>query len=113
MKDQGEVRMFQLFAKGIEELYNGTLENCVRETPALWERFAMRLPSGEDYLVDPDPFAGTPILANSDNICFDIHNNMKFFPRLCLWAIQKNLEPTREQFASGQSAEFCFKELKE
>ena len=80
-----------------KELKNCTMEHLrtvVRETPALWERFAMRLPSGEDYLVDPDPFAGTPILANSDNICFDIHNNMKFFPRLCLWAIQKNLEPT-------------------
>ena len=37
MKDEGEVRMFQLFAEGIEDLYTGLIDKFVRKTPALWE----------------------------------------------------------------------------
>ena len=113
MKDEGEVRMFQLFAEGIEDLYTGMIENFVRATPALWDEFAMRLESGEYYLVDPDPFAPTPTVPTSENICLDIHNNVKFSPKLCLWAIEQKLESTGEHFAQGQFAEFCFQELKE
>ena len=113
MKDQGEMRMFRLFAESVEDLYNGMIENFVRDTPALWEEFAMRLPSGEFYLVDPDPFAGTPTVPTKENICLDIHNNVKFSPKLCLWAIQKKLEDTGEKFSDDQFAGFCFNELKE
>ena len=100
MKDEGEVRMFQLFAEGIEDLYTGMIENFVRATPALWDEFAMRLDSGEYYLVDPDPFAPTPTVPTSENICLDIHNDVKFSPKLCLWAIKQKLESTGEHFCS-------------
>ena len=113
LKDQQESRMFRLFAEGIEDLYNGMIEAYVRETPALWEEFAMRLPSGDYYLVDPDPRAGTPTVPTSENICLDIHNNVKFTPRLCLWAIQKKLDETGEKFADDQFSAFCLQELKE
>ena len=62
----------------LEDLYTGMIENFVRATPALWDEFAMRLESGEYYLVDPDPFAPTPTVPTSENICLDIHNNVKF-----------------------------------
>ena len=101
LKDEGEVRTFQLFAEGVEDLYTGLIDSFVRKTPALWEEFAMKLPDGSFYLVDPDP-----------NICLDIHNNVKFSPRLCLWAIPRKLEITREVFVPGSFAELCFKELK-
>ena len=113
MKDEGEVRMFQLFAEGIEDLYTGMIENFVRATPALWDEFAMRLESGEYYLVDPGPFAPTPTVPTSENICLDIHNNVKFSPKVCLWAIEQKLESTGEHLAQGQFAEFCYQELKE
>ena len=113
MKDEGEMRMFRLFAEGVEDLYNGMIEAFVRNTPALREEFAMRLPSGEFYLVDPDPRAGTPTVPTKENICLDIHNNAKFSPKLCLWAIQKKLEDTGEKFSDDQFAGFCFKGLKE
>ncbi len=113
LKDQGGTRMFRLFAEGIEDLYNGMIEGYVRGTPALWEEFAMRHPSGEFYLVDLDPRAGTPTVPTSENICLDIHNNVKFSPKLCLWAIQKKLEETGEKFSDDQFAGFCFNELKE
>ena len=67
----------------------------------------------EYYLVDPDPFTPTPTVPTSENICLDIHNNVKFSPKLCLWAIEQKLESTGEHFAQGQFAEFCFQELKE
>ena len=35
VKDNGEVRMFQLFAEGIEDLYTGLIDKFVRKTPAL------------------------------------------------------------------------------
>ena len=113
MRDQGEIRMFRLFAEGIEDLYNGMIDKFVRDTPALWEEFVMRLPSGEMYLVDPDPWAGTPTEPTAENICLDIHNNVKFSPRLCLWAIQRKLADTGEKFSDDQFAGFCFNELKE
>ena len=113
MKEEGEVRMFQLFAEGIEDLYTGMIENFVRATPALRDEFAMRLESGEYYLVDPDPFAPAPTVPTSENICLDIHNNVQFSPKLCLWTIEQKLESTGEQFAPGQFAEFCFQELQE
>ena len=112
-KDNGEVRMFQLFAEGTEDLYTGLIDRFVRNTPALWDEFVMRLPSGEYYLVDPDPNMPTPTEPTAENLCLDIHNNVKFSPRLCLWAIEQKLESTGETFATGQFAEFCYNELKE
>ena len=113
VKDKGEVRMFQLFSEGIEDLYTGLVDKFVRKTPALWEEFVMKLPSGEYYLVDPDPNMPTPTEPTAENLCLDIHNNVKFSPRLCLWAIDQKLESTGEVFATGQFAEFCYNELKQ
>ena len=42
MKDQGELRMFDLFAEAVEDLYTGFIDKYVRQTPALWEEFAQR-----------------------------------------------------------------------
>lgn len=42
MKDKGELRMFNLFADAVEDLYTGMVDKFVRKTPALWEDFAMR-----------------------------------------------------------------------
>ncbi len=36
------MRMFNLFAEGIEDLYTTVLKPNVRKTPALWDEFAMR-----------------------------------------------------------------------
>ncbi len=113
MKDQGEVRMFDLFCEAVEDLYTGMIDKFVRNTPALWEEFAMRLPSGEFYLVDPDPSMPVPTVPTAENLCLDIHNNVKFSPRLCLWAIEQKLESTGEVFAPGQFAEYCYNELKQ
>lgn len=54
LKDQGELRMFDLFAEGFEDLYTGTVDKYAPKTPALWDEFAQRLSTGEMYLVDPD-----------------------------------------------------------
>ena len=113
VKDKGEVRMFQLFAEGIEDLYTGQIDKFVRNAPALWDEFVMRLSSGEYYLVDPDPNMPTPTVPTAENLCLDIHNNVKFSPRLCLWAIDQKLESTGEVFAPGQFVEFCYNELKQ
>ena len=113
MKDTGEVRMFQLFAEGVEDLYTVLIDSLVRRTPALWDEFVMRLDNGEYCLVDPDPSMPTPTVPTSENLCLDIHNNVKFSPRLCLWAIDQKLESTGEVFATGQLAEFCYRELKQ
>ena len=113
MKDQGEVRMFDLFCEAIEDLYTGMIDKFVRNTPALWEEFVMRLPTGEYYLVDPDPNMPVPTEPTAENLCLDIHNNVKFSPRLCLWAIEQKLESTGEVFAPGQFAEYCYNELKQ
>ena len=113
MKDQGEVRMFDLFCEAIEDLYTGMIDKFVRNTPALWEEFVMRLPSGEYYLVDPDPSMPVPTEPTAENLCLDIHNNVKFSPRLCLWAIDQKLDSTGEVFAPGQFAKYCYNELKQ
>ena len=113
VKDKGEVRMFQLFSEGIEDLYTGLIDKFVRKAPALWDEFVMKLPSGEYYLVDPDPNMPTPTEPTPENLCLDIHNNARFSPRLCLWAIDQKLESTGEVFATGQFAEFCYNELKQ
>ena len=42
MKDQGELRMFDLFAEAVEDLYTGFIDKYVRQTPALREEFAQR-----------------------------------------------------------------------
>ena len=112
-KDESELRMFQLFSEGIEDLYAGMMENVVRSTPELWKDFAVRTPSGEFYLVDPDTNAPTTTDPTSRNICLDIHNNVQFSPKMCLWAMDQKLEFTGEHFTPGQVAEFCYRELKE
>ena len=73
----------------------------------------MRTSTGDFYLVDPDPFAPTPTVPTSGNICLDIHNNVQLSPKLCLWAINQKLEPTGEHSPPGQFAEFCHLELSE
>ena len=113
VKDKGEVRMFELFCEAIEDLYTGMIDKFVRNTPALWEEFVMRLPSGEYYLVDPDPSMPVPTEPTAENLCLDIHNNVKFSPRLCLWAIEQKLDSTGEVFVPGQFAEYCYNELKQ
>ena len=113
MKDQGEVRMFQVFSEGIEDLYTGLLDKFVRDTPALWGEFVLRTSTGEYYLVDPDPWADVPTEPTAENLCLDMHNNVKFSPKLCLWAIERKLDITGEKFVPGQFAEFCYQELKE
>ena len=113
MKDQGEVRMFDLFCEAVEDLYTGMIDKFARNTPALWEEFVMRLPTGEYYLVDPDPNMPVPTEPTAENLCLHIHNNVKFSPRLCLWAIEQKLESTGEVFAPGQFAEYCYNELKQ
>ena len=94
-------------------MYTGLIDKFVRKPPALWDEFVMRLPSGEYYLVDPDPNMPTPTVPTAENLCLDIHNNVKFSPRHCLWAIDQKLESTGEVFATGQFAEFCYDELKQ
>ena len=93
------------FPEAIEDLYTGLIDKFVRNTPALWEEFVMKLPTGEYYLVDPDPSMPVPTE--------HIHNNVKFSPRLCLWAIEQKLESTGEAFVPGQFAEYCYNELKQ
>ena len=60
----------------------------------------------------PDTNAPTITDPTSRNICLDIHNNVQFSPKMCLWAIDQKLESTKERFSPGQFAEFCYRELK-
>ena len=61
-KDGHEIKMFDLFAEAVEDLYTGIVDKYVRKTPALWE-FVMKLEDGNWYLVDPDPvFQQSPML---------------------------------------------------
>ena len=113
LQDQGELRMFDLFAEAVEDLYTGTVDKYVRNKPALWEEFAQRLSTGHMYLVDPDRNAPIPTVPTEKNICLDIHNNLKFSPRFCLWAVERKLTQTHETLARGTFAEFVYKELKE
>ena len=112
-RDQGELRMFDLLAEAIEDLYAGIVDKYVRRTPALWGEFAQRTASGDMYLVDPDPFAPTPTVPTSENLCIDIHNNLKFSPRLALWAVERKLEVTHENIVSGTFADYVLGQLRE
>ena len=112
-RDEQELRMFGLFAEAVEDLYTGIVERYVRKTPALWEEFVMKLENGDWYLVDPDPTAGTLTVPTEHNLCLDIHNNLRFSPRLCLWAVDRKLEETYEKPAPGTFADFALKELRQ
>ena len=112
-KDGFEIRMFDLLAEAGKDLYTGIVDKYVRKTPALWEEFVMKLENGDWYLVDPDPTAGTPREPNDKNLCLDIHNNLRFSPRLCLWAVGRKLQETNEKPAPGTFAEFALNELRQ
>ena len=106
-KDGFEIRMFDLFAEAVEDLYTGIVDKYVRKTPALWEEFVMKLENGDWYLVDPDPTAGTPREPNDKNLCLDIHNNLRFSP------LGRKLQETNEKPAPGTFAEFALNELRQ
>ena len=112
-RDGYEIRMFDLFAEAIEDLYTGIVENYARKTPALWEEFVMKLEDGRWYLVDPDPSVGVPTEAAEKNLCLDIHNNLRFSPRLCLWAVERKLKDVHEKPPPGSFAEFPLNELRQ
>ena len=38
-----DVRMFDLFAEAVEDLYTNIIDAYVRKTPALWEEFVKKL----------------------------------------------------------------------
>ena len=96
-RDEQELRMFDLFAEAVEDLYTGIVDRYVRKTPAVGEKFVMRYENGAMYLVDPDPTGGTPTVPTSENLCLDIHNNLSFSPRSGLWAVERKLETTYEK----------------
>ena len=54
-RDGYEVKMFDLFAEAIEDLYTGIIDAYVRKTPALWEEFVMKKEDGNWYLVAQIP----------------------------------------------------------
>ena len=112
-KDGYEIKMFDLFAEAIEDLYTGIIDAYVRKTPALWEEFVMKLEDGNWYLVDRDPSVGVPTVANEKNLCLDIHNNLRFSPRLCLWAVERKLKETYEKPPPGSFAEFALNQLRQ
>ena len=112
-KDGYEIKMFDLFAESVEDLYTGIVDAYVRMTPALWEEFVMKLEDGNWYLVDPDPSVGVPTVANERNLCLDIHNNLRFSPRLCLWAVERKLKETYEKPPPGSFAEFALNQLQQ
>ena len=119
LRDKGELRMFDLFAEAIADLYiigdKGILEHYVRKTSSLGSicsEITFR-PSGEVYLVDPDPYAPTPTTPTAENLCVDIRNNLKFSPRFCFQAVERKLEETHETLAPGTFADFAFGELKQ
>ena len=55
---------------------------------------------------------GEPTEATAENLCLDIHNNLKFSPRLCLWAIERKLKETDEKPPPGSFAEFVLNQLR-
>ena len=112
-KDGYEVKMFDLFAEAVEDLYTGIIDAYVRKTPALWEEFVMKKEDGNWYLVDPDPSVGVPTQANEKNLCLDIHNNLRFSPRLCLWAVERKLKETYEKPPPGSFAEFALNQRRQ
>ena len=64
-------------------------------------------------VVDPDAWAPTPTVATQENICLDIHNNLRFSPRSCLCAVDRKLADTHETLVPGTFAEFAYNELKD
>ena len=112
-RDEQELRMFGLFAEAVEDLYTDIVERYVRKTPALWEEFVMKLENGDWYLVDPDPTAGIPTVPTEHNLCLDIHNNLRFSPRICEWAVDRKLEEPYEKPAPGTFADFALNELRQ
>ena len=112
-KDGYEVKMFDLFAEAVEDLYTNIKDAYVRKTPALWEEFVMKKEDGSWYLVDPDPSVGVPTQANEKNLCLDIHNNLRFSPRLCLWAVERKLKETYEKPPPGSFSEFALNQLRQ
>ena len=111
-KDRYEIKMFDLFAEAVEDLYTGIIDAYVRKTPALWKEFVMKKEDGNWYLVDPDPTVGVPTVPNEKNFCLDIHNNLKFSPRLCLWAVERKLDETYEKPPPESFAEFALNQLR-
>ena len=112
-KDGYEVRMFDLFAEAVEDLHTKIIDAYVRKTPALWEEFVMKKEDGNWYLVDPNPSVGVPTQATEENLCLDIHNNLRFSPRLCLWAVERKLKETDEKPPPGSFAEFVLNQLRQ
>ena len=112
-RDGYEIKMFDLFTEAVEALYTGMVDNYVRKTPALWEEFVMKLEDGRWYLVDPDPSVGAPTEPNERNLCLDIHNNLRFSPRLCFWAVERKLQETYEKPPPGSFAEFALNQLRQ
>ena len=112
-KDGYEVRMFDLFAEAVEDLYTKIIDAYARKTPALWEEFVMKKEDGNWYLVDPNPSVGVPTQATEENLCLDIHNNLRFSPRLCLWAVERKLKETDEKPPPGSFAEFVLNQLRQ
>ena len=105
MKDKGELRMFNLFAEAVEDLYTGMVDKFVRKTPALWEDFAMRASTGAFYLLDPDPYVGL----QQDLLSTAISSSS---PRLCLWAVDQKLKIPLVRLSSGFfEAGTAYKEL--
>ena len=49
----------------------------------------------------------------TENICLDIHNNLQFSPRLCLWAVDQKLADTSEHLVQDSLAEFAYREMTE
>ena len=50
---------------------------------------------------------------NEKNLCLDIHNNLKFSPRLCLWAVERKLDETHEKPPPDSFAEFALNQLRQ
>ena len=48
-----------------------------------------------------------PTHPTKDSICLDIFSNIRCSPKLCLWAFNRKLEETHENFVPGSFAVFC------
>ena len=110
-KDGYEIKMFDLFAEAVEDLYTGIVDKYVRKTPALWEEFVMKLADGI-WLIQI-LLVGVPTEPNARNLCLDIHNNLRFSPRLCLWAVERKLQETYEKPPPGSFSEFALNQLRQ
>ena len=63
-------------------------------------------------MLDHSPLALSTTVP-TENIGLDIHNNLQFSPRLCLWAVDQKLADTSEHLVQDSFAEFAYRELKE